>query len=791
MLKNYLKIAFRNFSRQRGYAFINIFGLAIGLAACLVILAYVQFERSFDRFHSKADRIYRLEMDVPARTGMERWSVTLQPLGPIIKDSYPEVEAVTQIYPHEDALITYGDKRFYESYFRYGDSSFFDVFDFTLLRGSRASLAAPGNVFVSQSTARKYFGDENPIGKVIELSSKWDKNVKPLEVTGIFADTPGNAHFSVDFLGSFATNIPEGSDLWSRTSYTYLLLDESGGVGDLEAGFPVIEKTHLDAIMAEGAKLSLIPLTRIHLHAKGRGQIEPTGSAEYVYLFSLIALLIVVLACINYMNLATARSSMRAREVGVRKSVGAGRSQLFFQFMGESILFVAVALGVAALMAEVLLPVFNTIMDRSLSLNWMDPAFFLLVLLGAVLVALAAGSYPALLLSGFTPASVLKSAVRVRTWPMLRKSLVIFQFAVSIGFIAATIVIYQQLNYVQQQRLGFDQEQKLVMMARGRLGDQAEVFKQRLLQQSGITDVTLSSSIPGQPAAISFFSAEDIEAFEGDPDQIPVFDHYWVDHDFVDVIGLEITKGRTFSRAYSTDEEGALLINQTAVKALGWEEPIGKRLYNGDNVKTVIGVVHDFHVQDMRQKINPLIIELNNTPTYITATIAPANFANARASIEAVWDQFIPDLPFEYSFLADDIEAMYRAEQRMGKLFIYFALLAIIVAGLGLFGLAAFTALQRTKEIGIRKTLGASTVAMVNLLSRDYLKLLTLAFLVAVPVAYYAMNRWLEGFAYRIDMNGWIFLVAGLLAVIIAMLAASFHSIKAATTNPVNALRYE
>ena len=792
MIKNYFKIALRNLARHKGYAFINIFGLAVGLAACLIILAYVQFETSYDRFHSKADRIYRLENEAQNQSGRVRWSATLQPVGGILRDQAPEVESVTQIMIKERALVRYGEKRLYSDYFRYADPSFFDVFDFEILRGSKTSLNEPWKVFISQSAAIRYFGDEDPVGRVLDVSQEIYNEVETYEIVGVMADTPANSHVHIEFLASISSAMADVEDPWRRIGFTYVLLREGVTVDEVTPRLAEIEETFLPEWVTLD-NFMLMPLDRIRLYAQGRGQIEPTGDIRYVYLFSAIALLIVVLACINYMNLATARSSLRAREVGVRKVVGADRQQLIFQFLGESFWFVGLGLIAAAVLAELSLPMFNKMLNSTVEIDFSNPAFVAITGAGAMIVALIAGSYPAFLLSGFSPSSVLKSVFRTRSGPILRKSLVVFQFAVSIGFVAATIVIYKQLDYIQKERLGFDQEQKLVLTVRGHMGDQGSAFKQELLRQAGIRGVTMSSSLPGSYAAFSFVDAEDIEGYRGDPEAVPVFDRYWVDYDFFDVLGLEFVEGRAFAASFPSDVSQALIVNEAAVRRFGWEEPLGKRItLPGGTQKQVIGVVKDFHVKTLREAVEPMIIEIDDGPPwYLAVAISPEQFAENRSAIEAIWNRFLPDLPFRYSFLEDDIAALYEAEQRMGRLFVLFAGLAIVVACLGLFGLAAFTIVQRTKEIGIRKTLGASTVGLIRLLSEDYLKLLAISLVVAIPIVAFAMQSWLDGFAYRIELEWWIFAAAGGLALFIALATVSYQSIKAVLANPVEALRYE
>jgi len=788
MLRNYFKVAFRALRRERVYSSINVTGLAIGLAACLIILAYVQFERSFDRFHSKADRIYRLEMDVPSGDGVSRWGAAVQPLGAILLNDSPEVEAVTQISIEEEPLVVFGDLQLYESHFRYGDASFFDVFDFQILQGSKESLSQPGMIFLAESTAKKYFGNEEPVGQVIEVTDKWLRNTISYEVAGLLADSPSNSHFRVNLLASVSSTDVGVTDFWSRTRYTYVLLDEQNQIENLSQSLIAIQENHLDSRIND-AELALEPLTSIHLYSKAVNDIEPQSDVTYVMLFSAIALLILVLACINYINLTTARSAIRVREIGVRKAVGANRKQLFGQFMGESFLYILIALVLGLGLAHLAIPFVSQVMNREFSMQLASPQFWIWVLAGIVLFTFLAGSYPALLLSSFNPSSILKSLIRTRSGTMVRRGLVVFQFAASIGFIAVTIIIYRQLDYVQQQRLGFDKEHKLVIMTRNVLDDQANTFKQVLLDHAAVQGVTMSSSVPTKLTAISFFSPEDVEDFDQENGFLMV-DRFRVDHDFVDVLGINVVKGRAFDRNFSSDQD-AILLNEAAIEVLGWDDPIGKRIKIEGTHKTVIGVLGDFQVQSVRQHIDPMLLELDASSRYIIVDMDGSDLPGTIASMQEAWDSFVPQAPFLYSFLEEDIEAMYRTERQTGQLFIYFTMLTVLVACLGLFGLAAYTAMQRTKEIGIRKTLGANTASLVQLLSVEYLKLLAIAYLFACPIAYFAINHWLDGFAYRVELSAWIFIAAGVSAAIITLFSSGYHSIKVALANPIDALRYE
>ena len=794
MFSNYLKIALRNLVRHKGYAVVNILGLAVGFAACLTILGFVQFERSFDKYNEHADRIYRVEKNVQSVGGMERWAYTYRNMAAYLKDAYPEIEEATRIGSKDEPVVKQGNNQFYESNFIYGEPSLFDLFDITLQRGVPADLSRPGTMLLSASTARKYFSATNPVGQNIEVSNKWDQTIEHFEIVGVFEDLLANSHFSANFIASMATVDEAFSDMNRSLVHTYYMVAEGADADLLTAKIEDVNLVEAFGERMENMSLHTIPLTNIHLYgeAKTSTDIQLQGDIQLVYLFSFIALLIIVLACINYMNLATARAAQRSREVGVRKVVGAARKQLFLQFVGESMIFVVLALGLGIGLAQLSLPLFQQILNQSFAFNWTSFEFLGAIAAGTLIVGFVAGSYPAVLLSGFQPSSVLKGQLGSRnTWPVMRKALVVFQFAVSIAFIVGTFVIYQQLNYATEQRLGFDQDQKMILMTRSRLNDSSQAFRDALLAQSGVQDVSMSSGIPGHPSMISFFAADKIEGQEDNPEGFFDFDHIYVDYEFVNSLGLNIVEGRAFSTAFASDEDAAYIINETAAKELGWETAAGKVFDDNGTKKSVVGVVEDFHMRHMREEIRPLILEIGDYSRFVTLTVDSRDLSQSLAGLNGLWETFIPSIPFQYSFLEDEVEALYREEQRLGVLISLFSGLAVLVACLGLFGLAAYTSARRTKEIGIRKTLGASTTGLVRLLSADYLKLLCWAFVVATPVAYFTMQSWLDSFVYRVSLHWWVFVGAGVVALLVAVLAVSYQSIKTALANPVQALRYE
>lgn len=793
MLKNYLIVALRNLRKHPGYTSINVGGLAVGLATCLLILLYVRDELSYDRFHSKADRIYRVETNMKAGAGLARWPYTLFSVATNLPEAVPGIAEIVRVRREDQPLVarTGTETRFYEEHVVFTEPSFFTLFDFDLLSGTADDLAKPNTVIVSKSAAARYFPGEDPVGQRITSYNKWSSDSKEYEVVGVLADMPHNVHFRADFLLSMATKLPEFRDRLDRTTaYTYVLLDANQSEEDFAARLPDFAENYLpDRYHRVDPPLALTPLTRIHLHDVANIDIEPQSDIRYVYLFSAIALLLLLIACINYMNLATARAARRAKEVGVRKVVGAMRRQLVYQFLGESLLFSGLALLLALALVKLALPTFNALMDRELSLSLVDGRLLVGLAVAALLVGIAAGSYPAFMLSAFRTTSVLKGPVRTRSWSMLRKGLVVFQFAVSISLIVCTVIIQQQLHFVQHTRLGFDKEQILIVRARTALTDQAEAFRQALLQQSGVVAVGRGDGIPSEVTSDLFLLADQIEQYEG---ETIILDAFWIDPHFIPTLGIEMAEGRSFSDAFPGDAEEAIVINETAAKELGWDEPLGKTIQFEDGPKQVVGVVQDFHLTDMRFEVSPVMLQLSEDASrYYIVKFNTADIPSLLAGLEQTWQRFVPEQPFDYSFLDDDFAAMYRTEQWLAQLFSVFATLTILIACLGLFGLAAFTAEQRTKEIGVRKVLGASVPSLVALLSKDFLLLIGLAFAIATPAAYFAMNRWLNDFAYRVELSGWIFLLAGLAALGVALITVSYQAIKAALSDPVKSLRYE
>lgn len=806
MFTNYLKITLRNLRRNKAYSFINIAGLALGMACCVLILLFVQEELSYDQFHEQKENIFRIHIAWHNPQTGETSENAINPyrLAEALRTDFPELPQVVRLFPQGRTLIRHGDKRFNENGFYYVDPSIFEAFSLQLLDGDPATaLREPYTVVITKEIARKYFGDENPIGQ--SLTHDNDE----LKITGVMAELPRHSHFHCDFLASMAVAQQEFSRIvlenWGEmTVYTYISLPAGMSPAELEGRLVPFVKKHIPDYAA-AVRLVLMPLTDIHLHSHTSGELEANGDIIYVYAFTAIAFFILLIACINFMNLATARSAKRAREVGMRKVLGAVAVQLRRQFLGESLCFALLALLLALLLVQLVLPAFNGFVDRELALdltqNWVMLASLLAITL---FVGLVAGSYPAFVLSAFEPVQVMKGAAGKNSrGAMLRKTLVTLQFAISIFLIVVTAIVYRQLQYARDIKLGFNKEHVVAIsnLPSSIMGDHFAQFRSELMQNSGVVRVAASSRVPPGRLGSNIGTRP-----EGVPEaQRQGMQTVWTDFDFIELLGLELAAGRSFSRAFATDATSAFILNEAAVKAIGWtpETAIGKSFGSSEIVDwnqgqwierngQVIGVLRDFHFESLHDEIVPTVYFVAPYMAWnAVVRIRPENIASTMKFLESKWEEFNPGQPFEYRFLDEAFEALYRREKRQGEIFGTFALLAILVACLGLIGLASFAAEQRTKEIGIRKVLGASAAGIVNLLSREFLGLVLLANLLAWPVAYFIMKKWLEDFAYRIDINVLPFLAGAVVALLMAMLTVSVQTLKAALANPVETLRYE
>ncbi len=799
MLGNYLRLALRNLLKHKLYTVINILGLAIGLVCCMLIVLFVSDELQYDRYHDNAPRIYRVLEDIYINGVTENSASCPFPVATQMQAEFPDIEATVRFFrPTTTPIVKRGDERFREKSLFFADSSVFDVFGFTFLKGDPGTaLDDPFTIVLTESLARKYFGEEEALGQMLEFVTGGPQSTA--KVTGVIADVPHNSHFSFSGLISMATarvfvgNQTFTQQWWWNPCWTYILLPENFPPGRLEEQFPGFVEKYFPENIRDGISLSLQPLTDIHLHSQRDLEIQPNSDISYVYIFSAVALFILLIACINFMNLATARSARRAREVGVRKVMGAQRRQLIVQFLGESILIALLAVLLSAATCDLLLPFFNDFTGKELSVSWLTDWRMLLMLLGlGLVVGTAAGIYPAFFLSSFRPVRVLKGNVSLGMRSgVLRKVLVTIQFATSIGLLIAAAIVLQQMDYVRQKNLGFDREHIVLIKSEPPLFRRTEAFKQALLRHASVSGMTTMTETIGTGVQIRQYFPEGLS--QAEPTALAGLG---VDMDFLDVMNIDVVQGRGFSREHPSDTLQAYLLNETAARKLGWDEPIGKQfgMWLGPNFTRkgrIIGVVSDFNYASLRHPVESLVIFVFPFINEIAIKLHPGQLEDGIAAIEQEFQQFCPGIPFDYRFLDSSIENLYRDESRLSELISLFSLLAIFVACLGLFGLASFTVEQRVKEIGIRKTLGASVLNIVLLLSKEFSRLVVLAALVAIPIAWYAMDNWLQDFTYRINIGWEPFVLATLVALAVAIATVSIKTIRAALADPVKALSYE
>lgn len=799
MFRNYLAVILRNLLWHRGYSAINVLGLATGLTSCILIMLYVQDELSYDQHHEKKDRIYRIVVSDTAEGRTDEWARTPSAWGPVLMEEYPEIERFTRWKPPNSSwLIGYGEKSYEEKYFIFSDSTVFDIFTIPLVQGNpQTALTKPHTVVVSETMAEVIFGNENPIGKVISADE-----IYMFTVTGIMRDMPKNSHFRADFLASFSTlaasglyDEPTTIRNMDNTLYTYLLIKDGYPPEDLESKLPRFPIRHLgERLETLGMEIIpyLQPLTDIHLYSDLKLELKANSDIRYVYIFSSVAAFMLLIACVNFMNLSTARSARRAQEVGIRKVLGAQRVQLIGQFIGESVLFAFIALAVAVALVHLLLPEFSRFSGKALEMDyesiWLMPALAAIALCTGII----AGGYPAFVLSSFRPAAVLSGALKTGVSPsLLRKVLITFQFVVSIIMIVGTVVILEQLEYMRNKNLGFDKEHVVVV----RLPDNEAVqgypsFKNKILQYPDIVNVSSSTGMPGGLTSLSFIQPEGYIA-----EDTPLIPTIWTGFDFVETMGIEIISGRSFSRAVASDNY-SVLVNETAARTFGWEDPIGKTFtytHTPDYPPMhVIGVMADFHYHTLHQRIEPLLILFWEGGGQMVVRLRSQSLSRGLEILQDQWRETYPNLPaMESYFLDQDLEQKYAAEQRLGSVFISGSVLSILIACLGLFGLTSYMAEQRTGEIGVRKALGATVSNVILLLSKDFTRLILIAFVIGVPISYYIMQGWLADFPYRIEMGFGVFIFTGLAALLITWLTVGYHTFKVATSNPADALRVE
>ena len=805
MIKNYFKVAFRNLWKNKGFSALNIIGLASGLAVCLLIVLYVVDELSYDKYNKNADRIYRLDADIFFNGTQFTASVSPDPLAPTLVRDYPEIEQMVRLNYQGDILVKKDNQNVKDHNAVFADSTFFKVFTVPMIQGDpNTALDEPNSIVIDETTAKKYFNSTDVVGKTLFVD-----NTTYCKITGVIKDIPKQSHFHFSFIR------PKGranNDWLSNNAHTYILVRPDASRQKIQSDVDVTINNYLAKDLMDQLHSSLkdlqnkgshfiyhlMPLTDIHLHSDKSYEIEANGNAADVYIFSVIAIFILLIACVNFMNLSTARSANRAKEVGIRKVAGSLRSHLITQFLTESVLLSFFSLLVALALSALLLPLFNQLSGKEMHVStlfstWLFPVMIALMLL----VGCIAGSYPAFYLSSFQPIQVLKGKVAKgfkNSW--LRSSLVVFQFCISIILIIGTIIIYNQLDFIQTRKIGYNRDQVLVLHNAWYLDQKIHTFRNELLNIPGVTDATITGDLP---TGNGFDQEGWFRDASLDANKAIVLTDFFVDENYIPTLGMDIVKGRNFSKDFPSDSTG-IILNETAVKVLGLKDPFKENLYRpnyrGDSMHGVlayhvVGVVKDFNYSSMHQHVGPLLIQLGDNWGSIAMRVGTKNIPSVINKVEANWTKMAPGQPFNYTFMDADFNKVYTAEQQTGKLFITFAIFAIFIGCLGLFGLVTYAAEQRTKEIGVRKVLGASVGGIVAMLSKDFAKLVLIASLIAFPVAWWAMNKWLQSFAYRTNISWWVFFAAGTAAILIALITVSFQAIKAAIANPVKSLRTE
>ncbi len=808
MLRNYLQVALRNLRNSKSYSVINVVGLAVGIACFIIIALFVRDELGYDRYSKNVDQVYRPGFTATFHGREIESAMSPAPMGPTVFQDFPEVATYARLHYEGGTLVRYDNKTFVNQQLIWADSTVFGVFTLPFVAGNpRTALDRPNTLVITESAARRYFGQDSPIGKILDVG-----NGSKYIVTGVIKDIPRNSHFHADLLGSLCTLKDSRNPNWmSNNYYTYFLLKKGADAKEFRrrlnrelvdhAGPQVkaVTGVSIEQFLAAGNRVgyNLQPLKSIHLYSHVDYELEQNGSISTVYVFSTIAIAILLIACINFVNLATARSEKRAKEVGIRKTLGSPRSHLIWQFIAESVMMSGGSVIIAVGIVELLLPVFNNVADKQLSLDLLSNAWSIPLLVAlAVAVGVAAGTYPALYLSSFHPIDVFKSNKRRGgSGSYLRNALVVFQFTVSIALFIGTLVIFDQLKYVRTKDLGFDKEESVVIYRADDLGAQIQSFENDLRQNGNIISLTNSTGVPGDQYSDSGFWLEGTGA-----ERLIDLRVIRTDVDFARTYRLQMAGGRYLSAQHPSDSD-AVVVNQEVAKAFGVKDIVGKYLVLPGETRAeqkrlqVVGVIKDFNYHSLHEPIRPLVMgllpEAGSPGPYITVRLAPGNHLSTISYIERAWKKYAGNEEFNFNFLDDKLQKLYSADQRTSKIAGAFSILAIFIACLGLLGLAAFVTEQRTKEIGIRKALGASVPEVVALLSAQFAKWVLIANVIAWPLAYLIMNKWLQNFAYRTDLTVWIFISSGCIALAIAILTVGLHAVKAATANPVEALRYE
>jgi putative ABC transport system permease protein len=812
MIKNYFKIACRNLWKNKTFSLINIIGLSSGLACFILIALYVADELSYDRYNKKASRIFRINSDIIFGGNKLHMAVSADPMGAALKADYPQVEAYVRFFdPGAVRRIKKENEYIREPNTVNADSSLFNVFTLPAIAGdTKSALNEPNTVVITETIANKYFNTTNVIGKFLSTGNS-DQDL--YKITAVITDVPKNSHFNFELIFSMKNVEYQWGNFISNNFHTYLLLKNSSDYKIIQNQFPAFVNKHLlpqakqfmnlnsmEDFEKAGNKLSysLMPLTDIHLRSDRTSEMGVNGSIQYVYIFSVVALFVLLLAGINFMNLSTARSSGRAKEVGIRKVLGTNRKALIGQFLTESTAMSFISLLLAIGFVWLSLAYFNNLSGKQLTMQTLlQPKYLTFLLLLPFATGILSGIYPAFFLSSFKPITVLKGKLNAGSnKSILRNTLVVFQFSATIILITATIIVYRQLNFIQTKKLGFDRSQTLVVRGTNALENNKEAFKQEVAKISGITNVTNAGFLPvgNSSRSDNSFSKESVmDAKNGFNMQV------WdIDDRYIDFMGMEMVTGRNFSKEFATDS-GSIIINEAAAKTLGFDNPLGKKIHTffgldkgAERVTyNIIGVVKNFHIESLRENVGPLCLKYGKSDWAVAFKVNTADIKSLVNNVENKWNSMAPGQPFVYNFLDESFDDMYRVEQRTGKLGLTFAIIAILIACLGLFGLAIYMAEQRVKEIGVRKVLGATVGNIAAMLSKDFLKLVLLSTVLALPVAWWVMNKWLQDFAFRVDLSWWIFVLAGIIALLIALLTVSAQAIKAASANPVKSLRAE
>ncbi len=786
MFKNLLKTALRNIRKSFLYSLINVFGLTLGITSALFLIVYVTDELKYDRYHENAERIYRVQSHITETDDEFTWIIAQVPFADQVMQDYPDVEAACRFINFQRSLFIKDEVEFTEESFYYADTTVFDIFTYKFIYGNpEGALSRPNDIVLTETIAKKYFGDVDPVGETLKAGEVF------YEVTAVIEDVPTNSHFRFDALVS-RLSLPEQFGNWGNFGvFTYLLFPENVNVKDFEVKMQEMYTKYMAPIFEEmeiTVEYELVPITDIHLHSDIAGEPEPTGSITYVYIFGLVALILVLIAAMNYMNLATARSARRAREVGLRKVVGSSRRALIFQFLSESVILTILALLISGVLMMLLMPSFNHITGKSFDLSILLTPIVLVSMFGLIiLVGILGGSYPAFYLSRFSPVSVMQSdSGSSKSGSFMRKILVVFQFTISIAMIVCTLVVYSQLNHLRNKDQGWDMENVIsIQLPDGEAPPQLTLLKQNLLKSTEILSVGATNTRMGEGSSKVIMN---IETSEGMAPRGVNFGA--IDHDFVETLGIEMIEGREFNQDMPSDTLLGVIVNQTLADRLGWDEPLGKKVELGDENTLradVIGVMKDYHQTGMYNEVESLMmiyrIDLN-----ILYVKLGENTGSALAFAEQSWGEVFPNHPFTYEFLNERFEQQFVADKNRGKVFTIFTALAIFIACLGLFGLASFTVEKRTAEIGIRKVLGASEGVIVRLISKEFLILVIISMAIAFPISWYVMSNWLENYVYSISLGFMLFFIPGLIAVVLTLLTISYHAYRAAITNPADTL---